>query len=76
MSAKVKQVMDSIKSLSSDERATLAHCLITSLDQPCNDEGFEEAWLQLVEQRLVALESGAVQGISWEKLKNEVIGRS
>jgi putative addiction module component (TIGR02574 family) len=75
MSLKVKEVMDSIKSLSSDERATLAHCLITSLDQPSNDQGIDEAWQQLVEQRLMALESGAVQGVSWEQLKNEVVGR-
>lgn len=75
MSLKVKEVMDSIKSLSSDERATLAHCLITSLDQPSNDQGVDEAWQQLVEQRLIALESGAVQGVSWDQLKNEVMGR-
>jgi putative addiction module component (TIGR02574 family) len=75
MSLKVKEVMDSIKSLSSDERATLAHCLITSLDQPSNDQGIDEAWQQLVEQRLMALESGAVQGVSWDQLKNEIVGR-
>jgi putative addiction module component (TIGR02574 family) len=75
MSLKVKEVMDSIRSLSSDERATLAHCLITSLDQPSNDQGIDEAWQQLVEQRLVALESGAVQGVSWDQLKNEVVER-
>lgn len=75
MSLKVKEVMDSIKSLSSDERATLAHCLITSLDPPSNDQGTDEAWQQLVEERLMALESGNVQGVSWGQLKNEVVGR-
>ncbi len=74
MSLKVKEVMDSIQSLSPDERATLAHCLICSLDQPSNDQGVEEAWQQLVEQRLNALESGVVQGISWDQLKKEVSG--
>lgn len=71
MSAKMKQVIETIKELSADERALVAHCLISSLDE-VHDDDVEKAWLEIAEKRYSELESGAVKGVSWETLKEEI----
>lgn len=69
----IKQAIESTKNLSANEKALLAHCLISSLD--CvQDEGVEEAWGQLAKKRFEELESGKVQGVSWGEIKNELRG--
>ena len=73
MSAAFKQVIDNIKELSPGERALVAHCLISSLETE-QDEGVDEAWVTLSEKRFSELKSGAVKGVSWEEIKNEVKG--
>lgn len=70
----IKQVLESAKSLSSSEKAMLAHCLISSLDA-VHDEDVEDAWIKLAEQRFKQLESGEVQGIPWIELKKEIRGK-
>ena len=69
----IKQALESTKSLTASEKALLAHCLISSLDS-IQEEGVEEAWGQLAEKRFTDLESGKVQGISWNEIKKEVRG--
>ncbi|MCF6354976.1 MAG: addiction module protein [Candidatus Polarisedimenticolaceae bacterium] len=73
MSAAFNQVIESIRELSSDERALVAHCLISSLESK-QDDGVDEAWAKLAEKRYCELESGAVKGISWQEIKNRVKG--
>lgn len=73
MSATFKQLIANIRELSPGERALLAHCLISSLESE-QDEGVDEAWIALSEKRYSELESGAVKGVSWEDIKNEVKG--
>ena len=51
----------------------LAHCLISSLDT-IQDEGVEEAWAKLAEQRFNQLETGEVTGVSWDELKKGIRG--
>ena len=68
MSAKFKQVIESIGDLTSDERALVAHCLISSLEIKY-DDGVDEAWGELAKKRLLELESGAVKGVSWGDIK-------
>jgi putative addiction module component (TIGR02574 family) len=68
MSDKMKRVLENIKELSPHEKATLAHCLISSLDQ-ASDENVDDAWAELAEARFAQLESGEVQPITWEKIK-------
>ncbi len=68
MSAKFKQVIESIADLTSDERALVAHCLISSLEVK-HDDNVDEAWGELAKKRLLELESGAVKGISWVDIK-------
>ena len=73
MSTKVKQVIDNIKELTAQERALVAHCLISSLDNK-HDEGVDEEWAKLAEKRFIELESGAVQGVTWNDIKKEIKG--
>jgi len=73
MSTKIKQVIDNIKNLTAQERALVAHCLISSLENK-QDEGVDEEWAKLAEKRYLELESGAVQGISWNDIKKEIKG--
>ncbi len=71
MSAVFKQVIENIDELSSDEKALVAHCLISSLESK-HDDGVEDAWAELAEQRYLELESGAVSGLSWKEIRNQV----
>lgn len=61
MSNALNQAIASIKMLSADEKALLAHCLIASLDS-AQDEGVDDAWAELIAHRLSELESGVVSG--------------
>ena len=71
MSAALKRVIENIENLSSDEKALVAHCLISSLEVK-HDDSVDEAWGKLAQQRFSELESGSVQGVSWSIIKNKV----
>ena len=71
MAANIKQVIENIKKLSADEKALIAHCLISSLETR-QDENVEEAWAELAEKRYAELVSGSVKPVSWEEIKNEI----
>ena len=71
MSAALKQVIENIENLSSDEKALVAHCLISSLEVK-HDDSVDEAWGKLAQKRFSELESGSVQGVSWSIIKNKV----
>ena len=74
MSVAFKQAIENIRELSADEKALMAHCLISSLESK-QDDGVDEAWAKLAEERYLALESGAVKGVPWEEIKNVVKGQ-
>jgi putative addiction module component (TIGR02574 family) len=73
MTTKLKQVIENLKKLSTDERALVAHCLISSLETH-QEEGVEDAWADLAEKRYAELVSGDVEPVSWEEVKKEVKG--
>lgn len=73
MSDKMKQVLENIKGMSIQERAMLAHCLISSLDQ-CQDEDVDDAWATIAEKRFNEIEAGEVAVLSWEQIKNGIRG--
>ena len=73
MATKIRQIIEDMKKLSSDERALVAHCLISSLETN-QEEGVEEAWVDLAERRYAELVSGEVEPVSWEDVKKEVKG--
>lgn len=74
MSAALKQVIESIRELSPDERALVAHCLISSLESG-QDEDVDKAWAALAESRYSEIESGTVKSVSWEDIKKTVKGQ-
>ena len=67
----MKQVFENIKELSSEEKALVAHCLISSLETK-QDDDVEDAWAELAESRLSELTSGEVEGVSWESIKKNI----
>jgi len=73
MSTKIKQVIEEIKELSAQERALVAHCLISSLENK-HDEDVENAWGALAEERLKELETGSVQAKSWSEIRKGIKG--
>ena len=74
MTVAFKRVIENIKSLSADEKALIAHCLISSLESS-NDEEVDDKWLKISEKRLLELESGEVDGVSWNDIRSRVIGK-
>lgn len=73
MSAAFERVIDEIEELSPKEKALVAHRLIESLDTN-QDEGVEQAWKELSEKRLQSLNSGGVQGATWDEVKQHIKG--
>jgi len=71
MSVAFKQVVENIEHLTSTEKAQIAHCLITSLEMK-HDDGVDEAWTELAQQRFNELDSGKVKGVSWEQIKSKI----
>lgn len=71
MSVELKRVIENIESLSSDEKALVAHCLISSLEVR-HDDSVDQAWRELAQQRFSELESGVVKGVSWREIKNTI----
>ena len=71
MSVVFKQVIEKIENLSSDEKALVAHCLISSLEVK-HDDSVDQAWGELALQRFSELESGEVSGVSWNEIKRKI----
>lgn len=69
----INQVLENAKQLNVNERALVAHCLISSLETR-QDEGVERAWAELAELRFQDLVSGKVKSVSWDDIKKEVKG--
>jgi endonuclease YncB( thermonuclease family) len=67
----VQQAIESTRCLNAKEKATLAHCLISSLETK-QDEGVEQAWGELAEKRFSDLITGKVEPVSWNDLKKEL----
>ncbi len=67
----VQQAIESTRCLNAKEKATLAHCLISSLEKK-QDEGVEQAWGELAEKRFSDLITGQVEPVSWNDLKKEI----
>jgi putative addiction module component (TIGR02574 family) len=71
MASKADFLLNEALTMSPAERATLAHCLISSLDKP-KDKNVDAEWIKLAQNRLADLESGSISPISWESIKKKV----
>ena len=61
--------------LPNEERATLAVCLLASVDEPAVDDSEESytAWLRDIEQRLEAFVSGEDPGEDWDDVHRDLV---
>ena len=57
--------------LSDKERAALAGMLLDSLE-PSDDADVEAAWLVEIEQRISEVDSGGVQPVSWDLVRDRL----
>lgn len=73
MSTAFNQAIASIKALSANEKALVAHCLIASLETQ-QDQCVDDEWAELAAMRYSELESGLVKGWSWDEIKKRVTG--
>ena len=70
MTSKADFILNEALSMTPAERAMVAHCLISSLDQP-KDKNVDAEWIKLAQQRLADLEYGGVKPVSWESIKQK-----
>ena len=66
----INQIIESVKQMSAREKATIAHCLIASLETR-QDKGVDQAWAELARERFDELASGKVKPVSWEEIKKQ-----
>ena len=69
----MQQIFKDIKHLNSREKATIAHCLIASLETR-QDEDVNQAWAELAQKRFAEIASGEVKPVSWDSICKEVKG--
>ena len=60
--------------LDPEERATLMRLLIETLEAE-SEEGVDDAWRVEIERRMAELDSGTVQTIPWEELRERLSRR-
>jgi putative addiction module component (TIGR02574 family) len=73
MSPNFRHVIEEAKHLNPNERAIIAHCLISSLES--NQEDYvDSAWADLAEKRYDELISGKVNPVTWEEMKKDING--
>ncbi len=71
MKAGVEEVVRQALALDEDDRAEVAARLLDSLEE--TEPEAEDVWVAELERRAAELESGAVQGISWEDLRERLM---
>lgn len=74
MSRTVTDLWKKAAELSDEERATLAGLLIESLEGEPDPE-VEEAWAMEIERRLAELDTGTVETIPWEQVRQRLLDR-
>lgn len=68
----MERVIEDVQSLSTNEKNNLMKYLIASLDET-HDNDSEQLWANLAKQRYEEIESGKVQTVSWDSIKQQVI---
>lgn len=71
MKSPVEEVVQRALALGEQERAEVAARLLDSLESA--DTETEDTWATEIERRAAELESGAVQGVSWEELRDRLM---
>ena len=71
MAASRDEIFAKALTLRDEDRADLIGVLIRSLE-PEPEEGVEEAWREEIERRAQELESGAVETVPWETIRERL----
>jgi putative addiction module component (TIGR02574 family) len=74
MTTKSEFIVNEALTMSPDERARIARCLIQSLEEPCS-ENVDEQWIQFAQKRFEELEAGSVSPTTWEEIKKNIGNR-
>ena len=74
MGRSARELFDEAMRLGPEERATLMRLLIEALDAE-TEQGVEDAWRVEIERRMAQLDSGSVQAIPWEEVKERLYRR-
>lgn len=71
MTSEIDTIIAKAMTLNPSERALVAHCLISSIDQPA-DEEVDKSWLDLAEKRISELENQHIKPLTWDELKKQI----
>ena len=71
MRSAVEEVVQRALELDEEERAEVASRVLASLEE--GDAAAEAAWDAELERRAAEMESGAVEGIPWEDLREKLM---
>jgi hypothetical protein len=71
MDTKLEKIISDVQLLSAKDKALVAHCLISSLDEG-SDNNVDDAWACLAEKRYLELDSGQVEGVEWQAIKAKI----
>jgi putative addiction module component (TIGR02574 family) len=74
MERTLKEVFQEAVHLPERDRATLAGLLIETLD-PVSEPDVEAAWSEEIKRRLVEVDAGNVELISWEDVRAELFAQ-
>ncbi len=74
MNAKAKALLEDALRLSDSERAEIAGALLESIE-PETDADVEQAWREEVKARVAALDSGQVETVPWEQVRDHLFTR-
>ncbi len=67
------EVFDAALTLPPDERAALAHRLLSSLDEPADDPAVVASeWAEEVARRVSGIDAGGTEGMSWDEAREQL----
>jgi len=67
------ELFEKALALKEDDRAELASQLIRSLKIGEKDPGYDDAWAEEIERRLLDLEEGRAELVSWDEVKERIL---
>jgi len=68
----MNKVLEDVQTLSTSEKNNLMKFLIASMDE-IHDNDSDQQWANLAKKRYGEIESGKVQTVSWEHIKQQVL---
>lgn len=73
MTIAMNKAIEDLQELTPTEKGFVAQYLISSLDT-VQDVDAQSEWAGLAKKRFESLENGEVQSVSWESIKNQILG--